>query len=259
MPPPKPRGQAPLLEAKALGHRFADGVWAFRGIDFSLEAGRISVLAGRNGAGKTFFAKHLAGLLKPTEGTVLFSGAELAGPTLIPASKVGYVFQDARLQAVGDTVLDDALFGPTNLGLGRDEALVRSRKALADCGLGEMEGSFVHRLSGGEQRRLAIAGVLAMAPSALILDEPFANLDLHGVRSVLRIVQAIASEGLAVLVVTHEIEKLLALADRFSVMDGGRIVLSGPPLQVLKKGIEGFGLRDPFRSLRGLKDLSWLE
>jgi energy-coupling factor transporter ATP-binding protein EcfA2 len=257
--PPKPAGgRGPALEAKSLGYRFADGSWAFRGVDVELREGEISMLAGRNGAGKTLLAKHLAGLMPPTEGEVLSRGVELRSISGGPARAVGYVFQDARLQAVGETVEDDVLFGPANLGLGKAQARSRADEAIAACGLGDLRRSFVHTLSGGEQRLLAIAGVLAMRPAAAILDEPFANLDRDGVSAVLRVAKAMAEGGMAVLVITHEIEKSLGLASEFMVMDGGRIALSGDPAAVLAAGVESYGLRDPFRAPRSIGDLSWL-
>jgi energy-coupling factor transporter ATP-binding protein EcfA2 len=246
----------PLLRAQGLGHRFADGVWAFRSVDLSLSSGRISVLAGRNGAGKTIFAKHLAGLLKPSEGRVLLGESDIASIKGSLAAQVGYVFQDARLQTVGETVLDDVLFGPTNLGFG--DARDRAEAAISACGLSEKSDSFVHKLSGGESRRLAIAGVLAMLPKAIILDEPFVNLDPAGIKGVLEIIRDVAGMGMAILIVTHEIEKVLGLADGFAIMDGGRLALSGSPSEVLAEGIESYGLRDPFKSNRRLQDLSWL-
>jgi energy-coupling factor transporter ATP-binding protein EcfA2 len=249
----------PILRAQGLGHRFADGAWAFRGIDYSLEAGMVAVLAGRNGAGKTFLAKHLAGLLEPTEGSILISGQEMRAIHGSKAEHVGYVFQDARLQAVGETVLDDVLFGPTNLKFCPREARERSESALLACGLAERRHCFVHSLSGGELRRLAIAGVLAMMPKAVILDEPFANLDLDGVRAVLKIIQSMAGNGIAVLVVTHELEKVLGIAHCFTVMDDGKIVLSGMPKSVLAAGIESYGLRNPFHAFNGIVDLQWLD
>jgi biotin transport system ATP-binding protein len=251
-------GTEPALRARGLGYRFPDGAWAFREVDYSLKAGGIAVLAGRNGAGKTFLAKQLAGLLEPTEGSVLVSGRDLKKVSGARAELVGYVFQDARLQIVGETVFDDLLFGPTNLGMAPELTRARALSAMAACGLTERKDSFVHQLSGGEQRRLAIAGVLAMMPPVLILDEPFANLDLAGVRSVLEIVHDVAGKGTAVLVVTHEIEKVLGIAQHFAVMDAGRIVLSGGPAEVLGQGIERFGLRDPFRGVAALEELSWL-
>jgi biotin transport system ATP-binding protein len=248
-----------LLEARSLGHRFSDEVWAFRGIDFALGRGELVVLAGRNGAGKTQFAKHLAGLLHPTEGTVLFEGRPLLEYRESPSLRVGYVFQDARLQIVGDRVEEDARFGPENLGIEADTVRERAAAAIMECGLSALRDSFVHTLSGGELRRLALAGILAMQPAAIILDEPFANLDRDGVCSVVRIIYELHREGIALLVVTHELEKILGLADRLAVMEKGAIVLSGRPEATLSAGIEAYGLRDPLRSPRSIKDLAWLD
>jgi biotin transport system ATP-binding protein len=247
-----------ILEAQGLGHCFGEGTWIFRSIDLKLRAGEITVLAGRNGVGKTILAKQLAGLLSPSEGRVLVEGKELAKIAGSIAPHVGYVFQDARLQSVGDRVFDDVLFGPTCIGLSSAEALERTRLAIDACGLADKVDVFVHDLSGGELRRLAIAGVLAMRPKALILDEPFANLDPAGVREVLKLARDLAEGGICLLVISHEIEKVLGLATNFVVMDAGRIVLSGDPASVLREGIEAYGLRDPFKSRRGISELSWL-
>lgn len=255
---PEPSADAPPLEALGLGYRFPDGEWAFRGVDIRLQSREIQVLAGRNGAGKTILAKNLAGLIRPTEGRVLAGGEDLVSLRGPAARRVGYVFQDARLQAVGETVEDDVLFGPSNLGLGKDEAKARVEEALEACSIASLRTSFVHTLSGGELRLLAIAGILAMRPAAAILDEPFANLDRDGVRAVLRVIIAMAQSGIAVLVITHEIEKVLAHASRFHVMDGGCLALSGTPAELLGRGVESYGLRDPFRSARSVADLSWL-
>lgn len=217
------------------------------------------MLAGRNGAGKTVLAKTLAGLVEPSEGEVLFEGRTFAEYRDPPAARVGYVFQDARLQLVGETVADDVLFGPANLGMAPGEARDRADRAIARCGLAERRDAFVHTLSGGEMRRLALAGMLAMGPAAVILDEPFANLDREGVSSVLRVVAELAADGIALLVVTHELEKVLGMANRLAVMDGGRIVLSGDPEPTLAAGVERFGLRDPLRRATKVEELSWLE
>jgi biotin transport system ATP-binding protein len=249
----------PTLSARALGLRFADGAWAFRRVDFSVAPREIVVVAGRNGAGKTILAKCLAGLIYPTEGEVVYEERALASYKESPAARVGYVFQDARLQAVGDTVADDASFGPANLGVEPREARIRADTAIARCGLQARAASFVHTLSGGESRRLAVAGIVAMGPGVVILDEPFANLDRDGVRSVLEIVVDLARGGTAIVVVTHELEKVLGIADRLDIMDGGEIAESGNPGAILAKGIERYGLRDPLSPNRGVEDLQWLD
>jgi ABC-type cobalt transport system, ATPase component len=253
---------SPALEAKGLGYRFADCDWAFRNISLELRSGELGLLAGRNGSGKTFLAKNLAGLLEPSEGELLVGGKPLTEGESSPAAKVGYVFQDARLQIVGETVMDDALFGPTNLGLASAEAGSRAESALAACGLSAKAEDFVHTLSGGELRKLAIAGVLALRPGVLILDEPFANLDPEGICDIVRLVRDLRDSGLAILVVTHEIEKILGLASFFAVMEKGELALSGDSAAVLEAGIERYGLRDPFAHGLGrrqaVEDLVWL-
>jgi biotin transport system ATP-binding protein len=250
---------AAALETIELGYRFADGAWAFRSVGLALAPGRIAVLAGRNGAGKSLLARNLAGLLEPSEGQVLLGGRTLAALGGQLAAKIGYLSQDARLQVIGDTVLDDVLFGPRNLGLPEREALERARSSLEACGLSGKESSYTYSLSGGELRRLAIAGLLALGPSVAVLDEPFANLDPEGVRSVLHIIRDAAASGMALLVVTHELEKILGLASSFFVMSGGGIALEGSPAEVLAAGIEAYGLRDPLRPTRSLAELQWLE
>lgn len=224
-----------------------------------MRCGEISLLAGRSGAGKSCLARHLAGLLDATEGRVLLPReVELANKGSF-APYVGYLFQDARLQIVGETVLDDVLFGPSNLSIDPEAAMERAHTAIRACGLAGKEKAFVHSLSGGEMRRLAIAGLLAMRPRVLILDEPFANLDWGGITSVLEIVKSLSSEDIALLIVTHEIEKVLGLAQVLTILDMGRIVASGNPEEILSRGIEKFGLRNPLRQSTSIKDLSWLD
>jgi energy-coupling factor transporter ATP-binding protein EcfA2 len=247
-----------VLEARGLGYKFADGAWAFRSVDLKLGSGAITVLAGRNGAGKTMLAKTLAGIFTPTEGKVSVDGEELGSISGGVARRLCYVFQDARMQTVGDTVLDDALFGPTCIGILPGEARERALDAISRCGLSDRAERFVHELSGGELRRLAVAGALSMRPEAIILDEPFANLDPSGVRDILGLMKDLAAQSIAILVISHEIEKVLGLAERFLVMDAGRVVLSGSPEEVLRRGIEAYGLRDPFRPRSGVSELSWL-
>ncbi len=247
-----------LLKAEGISKEFVPGTPVLRNLDLDLRKGELVVLAGRNGSGKTVFSRILAGLTRADRGTVSFKGVplqDLRGPI---ASRIGYAFQEARLQAIGDKVLDDCLFGPMNLGLTRAESKDRALFALGRCGLLTKQDSFVHSLSGGEMRRLSLSGILALDPAVLILDEPFANLDLDGVRSVLQIIIELRAEGRALLVATHELEKILAHADRAIVMDEGRIVLSCGPKELLDRELGTWGLHIPARRGHSLTELSWL-
>lgn len=256
------RGAAPgdaLLEARGLELSFGGPEPFLKGLSLGLSPGELVVLAGRNGSGKSLLCKLLSGLLEPDAGEVSFGGKPLLSYPGSPALRVGYVFEDARLETLGEKVLDDALFGPANAGLARPEAERRAEAALRLVGLEGMGEAYVHTLSGGEMRRLALAGILALDPPVLLLDEPFANLDLPGVRSVLKIIVALKAAGKALLVATHELEKVLGLADRLLVMDSGSLVLSGPPAETLARGVAAYGLRDPLAAPASVAELSWLD
>ncbi len=244
-----------------LGHRFQDGRWGVRGVSFRIPRGELTVVAGPNGAGKSVLMKHLAGLLEPTEGRVLVDDEAALDRRGRPlgASKVGYVFQSAEAQVLGDTALDDARLGPANQGLPWPEVERRARDALARCGLGGREDDLAWSFSGGEARRLAIASVLAMEPSILVLDEPFANLDRAGVTQVARLVRDLLAGGTTVVLLTHELEKALGLASRLVVLVGGAVAFDGTPSEGLAAGLGRWGLADPLAAPRRLEDLVWLD
>mgnify|MGYP001386873200 CR=1 FL=1 len=254
-----------MLEARDLSMSFppagAEGkaVAAVSHIGFRVEGGELVVLAGRNGSGKTVLCRLLAGLLSPTGGEIRYGGIPLESLPGSPARHVGYAFQEARLQAIGERVLDDCMFGPMNVGMGRREAEERAMDALRRCGLEEKRGTFVHALSGGELRRLSIAGILALDPGVVVLDEPFANLDLDGIRATLRVLLALRDGGKGIVVATHEIEKVLAFADRLVILDQGVVREEGLPAEVLGRNLEGYGIRNPLRGGARLAELSWLD
>lgn len=249
---------AELARVEALVHRFADGGLGLSGAELGLDEGDFLVLAGRNGSGKSLLARHLVGLARPSSGLVLCRGRPVAADPLAARRTIGYVFQDADAQIVGQTLLEDAAFGPSNLGLPRPEIAARAREALAQVGLSGLETRRPDSLSGGERRRLAIAGVLALRPACVLLDEPFANLDLPAIRSVLAVIVALHAGGRAIVVVTHELEKVLAHATRLAVMEGGRVVYDGRPDGLDRSRYEELGLMDPFRSGAALRELTWL-
>jgi biotin transport system ATP-binding protein len=249
---------AEIARVQGLVHRFPDGGLGLDGVDLRIDAGDFLVLAGRNGSGKTLLARHLVGLARPGSGQVLCRGRSVAADPQMARRVIGYVFQDSDAQIVGQTLLEDAAFGPANLGLPRAEAEARAAEALSLVGLSTLADRRPDSLSGGERRRLAIAGVLAMRPDCVLLDEPFANLDLPAIRSVLSVITAAHASGRTIVVVTHELEKVLAHATRLAVMDSGKIVYDGSPEGLEAGRYEELGLRDPFRSGARLEELSWL-
>lgn len=202
------------------------------------------MIAGPNGSGKTTLLRHFIGLLLPKSGSVTVCGRSVEKDPLSARQKVGLVFQDADSQIVGETVYDDVAFGPENLGLARWEIDRRVRQALTAVGLSGLADKRPHHLSGGEKRRLAIAGVLAMAPQVLLMDEPFSNLDYPATCRVLDRILELHQNGHTIIITTHDLEKVVAHAQRLVVMESGRVVADGFPAEVID-GIERFGIRTP--------------
>jgi biotin transport system ATP-binding protein len=244
---------------------------ALDGVDLDIFPGECLVIAGSNGSGKTMLMKILAGLTDSSGGEVRYRGLPLHRALARLRTEVGLVFQDADAQIVGETVLEDAAFGPRNLGRSREEAKGAAKKALEAAGLAEKPGAPARRLSGGEKRRLAVAGVLALGLAGdqnsagdqahtVIFDEPFANLDWPGVKSVLGIIRDLKQSGHTLIILTHELEKVLAFADRLVILHRGRIREDGPPADVLSRLRDEYGVRNPLRgSVSRVEDCSWLE
>ena len=246
-----------LIEIKNLVHRFADGTLGLDGVNLEIEPGEFVVIAGANGSGKTTLLKHLNALLVPTAGHVRVAGFKVTEDPVRARQQVGMVFQDPDSQIVGETVGSDVAFGPENLSLDRREIRKRVAGSLAAVGLEDLAEKRPHTLSGGEKRRLAIAGVLAMDPSVLVFDEPFDSLDFVGVRQVLEQIIALHRNRRTVLVTTHDIEKVIAHAQRLVVLKDGKIVRNGRPRDMIA-GIEALGVREPCASKLGLEVVSWL-
>lgn len=246
-----------IIEISALTHRYPDGSQSLAGIDLAIARGSFVVLAGANGAGKSTLLKHLNGLLLPEQGEVRIGGVAVRQDPLHARRTVGMVFQDADSQIVGETVWDDAAFGPENLNWTAAQIRESVEAALQLTGLGELRHRSPHLLSGGEKRRLAIAGVLAMRPEVIVLDEPFANLDYQGVRQVLGRIVALHGDGVTVIVCVHDLEKVLAHAQRLIIMAGGRIAADGDPGEVVRVA-ETYGVRMPSACRQGGMAESWL-
>jgi biotin transport system ATP-binding protein len=246
-----------IIEIEHLSHRFADGKFGIEDINLNIREGSLVVIAGLNGSGKTTLLRHLNGLLLPTAGTVRLAGVSVAQDLLKARQLVGMVFQDADSQIVGETVYEDVAFGPENLRLDRAQIQRRVSEALQAVGLSDLAHQRPHLLSGGEKRRLAIAGILAMEPRVIVFDEPFSSLDFPGVKQVLEHILALHAHGHTILVTTHDLEKVIAHAERLILMHGGKIVRDGVPADVIQE-VESFGVRKPCAFRLGLESESWL-
>ncbi|HEU5129631.1 MAG TPA: ABC transporter ATP-binding protein [Glycomyces sp.] len=214
------------LRVTGLRHVYPDGHRALDGVDLRVEPGERVAVLGPNGAGKTTLMLHLAGLLDATEGDVAVGGLAVEKRHLAEIRRrVGIVFQSPDDQLFMPTVADDVGFGPANLGLEGAELAARVAAALADVGLADLAARPPHHLSVGQQRRAALAGVLAMRPQIVVLDEPSANLDPASRRELAAILHRTAP---TLLMVTHDLPYALQLCDRAVVLDGGRVVADAP-------------------------------
>ncbi len=210
---------------------------ALRGVSLDILPGTFTAVLGANGSGKSTLAKHLNAILLPSEGSVLVRGMDTRDPeNLIPIRRrVGMVFQNPDNQIVANVVEDDVAFAPENLGVDPDEIRHRVDGALRHVGMYEYRLHAPHLLSGGQKQRVAIAGVLAMQPEVLVLDEPTAMLDPRGRREVVDTVEALCrSDGITVVLITHHMDEA-ARADRVVVMDRGRIAMDGTPREIFPR------------------------
>jgi cobalt/nickel transport system ATP-binding protein len=215
----------PLIDVRDLRYRYEDGTLALDGVDFRLYPGETVALFGPNGSGKTTFVLHLNGLLAG-EGFVSVCGLRVEKRNLKEVRrKVGLVFQDADEQLFMPTVLEDVCYGPLNLGRSPEEALVAASRALGQVGIEHVRDKAPYHLSAGEKRRVALAGVLAMQPDILVLDEPTTFLDPPGRRALLAVLRGLPQ---AKLIVTHDLWFARALAHRAVFFERGRIVRDGP-------------------------------
>ena len=247
-----------MIQIQNLHHHYPDGTRALKGIDLTVSDGEFLLLCGPNGSGKTTLIRIISGLLKPTLGSVHVNGFDPVRDSREVRRMVGMVFQDPDNQVIGETVREDVTFGPENLGIPVGDINERVDRSLQLMGLKNLSDKPCFLLSGGEKRRLAIAGVLAMKPQVILFDEPFSFLDYSGVQEVLKCMVDLHREGHTLVVSTHDVEKVIAHADRMIILNDGELKTAGPPEELLA-GLSRFGIRPPCYSLLGGKKISWLE
>lgn len=209
-------------------------VFALDGVDLSATEGEFIAILGHNGSGKSTFAKHLNALLVPDEGTVFIDGMDTGKDenTLSVRETAGMVFQNPDNQMVASVVEEEVGFGPENIGVPTKEIWERVESALNSVGMYAYRESNPSRLSGGQKQRVAIAGILAMQPKCIVLDEPTAMLDPQGRKDVLEVLHRMNREqGVTIILITHNMEEAVE-ADRIFVMDKGKIVMTGTPREV---------------------------
>ena len=212
---------------------------AVNDVNLDIEAGQFVAVLGHNGSGKSTLAKHLNALLLPTEGTLWVDGIDTSKePELWKVrQKAGMVFQNPDNQLVSSIVEDDVAFGPENLAIPPDEIRRRVDESLKAVGMYEERKKAPHMLSGGQKQRIAIAGVVAMKPQCIILDEPTAMLDPRGRDEVMAIMKKLHQEGITILLITHFMEEA-AQAERVIIMDQGRICMDGTPEEIFARSRE---------------------
>ena len=223
------------LETKNLSYTYHDGTQALKNVNIKIRKGEKIAIMGPNGAGKSTLFSHFNGLNEPTSGHVEIDGEKIIferDELIKVRQKVGIVFQDPNDQLFAPTVKEDVAFGPMNLGLDYDEVEKRIRESLEMVGMSGFEEKTPHHLSGGQQKRVAIAGIIAMRPDIMILDEPTAGLDPEGVEKVLDILNKLNNEGISIVISSHDIEMVNQFADKIFVLHDGEIIAEGDKHQI---------------------------
>ena len=238
---------APILEVKNLSHIYSVGTpfqhVALENVNFSVERGEFIGIIGHTGSGKSTLIQHLNGLLKPTSGTVMLDGKDIwesKATTRQSRFRVGLVFQYPEYQLFEETVYKDIGFGPKNMGLDAQEIDRRVRQAASFVGITDQQlNASPFDLSGGQKRRVAIAGVIAMEPEVLILDEPTAGLDPQGREDILQNIQAYRdAKNATIMMVSHSMNDVARLTQRLLVMNGSHLAMDGTPEEVFARAEE---------------------
>lgn len=240
------------VSAEDVSYAYAEGSRALDRVHFRLFRGEFAALLASNGSGKTTLLKVLVGLLKPQKGLIRLYGRDIREiPRNDLCREIGFVLQNPNDQLFAATVEEDVAYGPRNMGLPEEEVEERVSEALDLVSASHLRKRAIHHVSYGEQKRISIAGILAMKPSIIFLDEPTAGLDPAGESAMLRILSRLNREqGMTVLLATHSVDMLPLFADRITVMNLGRVLLQGPPVEIFgnHEVIERANLRLPYIS-----------
>ncbi|HSV48687.1 MAG TPA: ATP-binding cassette domain-containing protein [Candidatus Acidoferrales bacterium] len=240
-----------LFKIENLTHEYSDGTLAIDNISLGFERAERIALLGTNGSGKTTLLNHLNGILKPTHGKILFDGNPIKydqKSLLTLRKRVGFVFQDPNDQLFAPTVKQDVAFGPLNLGYSTEKVKAIVSEAMETVGIAEFAEKPPHFLSLGQKKRVALAGVLAMEPEVIIMDEPTSNLDPRATSEILHLLLQLNKEkGITLLLATHDVDMVPLFANRMFVLSKGKLVFDGTPKDAFSNGplIRQVNLRSP--------------
>ena len=259
------------IEVKNITHIYSEGMpyesVALQDVSFSVADGEFVGIIGHTGSGKSTLVQHLNGLLKPKSGSIFIGDTDITGEKVLMRDirrKIGLVFQYPEYQLFEETVHKDVAFGPNNLGLSEEETDHRVREAIGLVGLDyqELAERSPFELSGGQKRRIAIAGVIAMKPEVLILDEPTAGLDPRAHKEILDMIRSIhETEKNITLLISHNMNDIAALSDKVLVMEKGQVAMMGTPREVFSRGPElkkmGLALPPAAEFMNRMREKGW--
>lgn len=224
-----------VLETKDVSYKYPDGTPALKDVNFHASKGEIVALLGPNGAGKSTLFLHFNGILRPSSGKIMVEEVPLnydKKAIMKVRQKVGIVFQNPDDQLFAPTVAEDVAFGPLNIGLDQDEVEKRVVESLKRVGMAGFEKKPPHHLSGGQKKRVAIAGILAMRPGIMVLDEPTSGLDPKGASQILHILHQLNQEGMTIVISTHDVDLVPLYASQVYIISDGHIIKEGTPQDV---------------------------
>ena len=224
-----------VIETKNIVYEYPDGTKALKDVNFTAEEGKIIALLGPNGAGKSTLFLHFNGILEPSSGEVLVNGEPIGydkKELMKVRQEVGIVFQNPDDQLFAPTVMEDVAFGPMNMDLSKEEVDARVKSALRRVGMAGFEKKPPHHLSGGQKKRVTIAGILAMHPKIMVLDEPTSGLDPRGASQIMKLLYDLNKEGMTIIISTHDVDLVPIYASKIYILSHGNIIKEGNPQTV---------------------------